>query len=278
MTGDVPLFALDQTAYDVPARRIMGPLTLEIPQARMVAIVGHNGSGKSTLARLLARQARPSLGGLRFLGTELKDWKSGALARALAYLPQDLAPAHGMSVRELVALGRIPWHGALGRFGAPDREAVDRALDLTALEPLSTRLVETLSGGERQRAWTAMLVAQQARCLLLDEPISALDLAHQLELLALLRRLVDESGLSVLLVLHDINMAARFCDDVVALRSGGVMYHGGIAAFMDPARLHAVYGVHVDILRQPGTGIPVALPAAPGGPVIDSLREETCSE
>ncbi len=126
----------------------------------------------------------------------------------MAYLPQQLPPAEGMTVRELVAIGRYPWHGALGRFGAADREKVEEAIALVGLKPLAHRLVDSLSGGERQQAWIAMLVAQDSRCLLLDEPTSALDIAHQVDVLALVHRLSQQRGLTVIAVLHDINMAA----------------------------------------------------------------------
>src|SRR5690606_35749392 len=128
--------------------------------------------------------------------------------------------ASGMLVKELVALGRYPWHGALGRFGTTDRQKVEEAIELTGIAPFADRMVDTLSGGERQRVWLAMLVAQDAECLLLDEPTSALDIAHQIEVLSLVQKLSHEKNLSVFVVLHDVNMAARFCDAVFALHSG----------------------------------------------------------
>ena len=138
----------------------------------------------------------------------------------MAYLPQQLPAAEGMTVRELVAVGRYPWHGALGRFGANDRQLVEEAISLVGLKPFANRPVDSLSGGERQRARLAMMVAQDSRCLLLDEPTSALDIAHRVEVLALIQRLSRERDLTVIAVLHDINMAARYCDHLVALRGG----------------------------------------------------------
>ncbi len=131
-----------------------------------------------------------------------------------------------MLARELIALGRYPWHGALGRFGEADRAKVEEAMALTATGPLADRLVDTLSGGERQRVWLAMLVAQDTQCLLLDEPTSALDIGYQIEVLALIRRLSHSKGLGVVIVLHDINMAARFCDEILALRAGRLIARG----------------------------------------------------
>jgi iron complex transport system ATP-binding protein len=142
----------------------------------------------------------------------------------VAYLPQQLPQAEGMTVRELVAIGRYPWHGALGVLAW--REKVEEAIALVGLKPLAHRLVDSLSGGERQRAWIAMLVAQDSRCLLLDEPTSALDIAHQVDVLALVHRLSQQRGLTVIAVLHDINMAARYCDYLVALRGGEMIAQG----------------------------------------------------
>lgn len=181
---------------------------------------------------MLGRHQPPSAGEVLLDGQPLESWGSKAFARKVAYLPQQLPPAEGMTVRELVAIGRYPWHGALGRFGAADREKVEEAIALVGLKPLAHRLVDSLSGGERQRAWIAMLVAQDSRCLLLDEPTSALDIAHQVDVLALVHRLSQQRGLTVIAVLHDINMAARYCDYLVALRGGEMIAQGTPAELM----------------------------------------------
>ncbi len=183
------LFVLDEVSFSVPGRRLLEPLTLTLPARRIVGLIGHNGSGKSTLLKILARQQPASAGRVSFEGRPLAEWGERAFARKLAYLPQYTPPASGMLVKELVALGRYPWHGALGRFGKVDRDKVEEAIELTDIAPFADRLVDTLSGGERQRVWLAMLVAQDAECLLLDEPISALDIAHQIEVLSLVQRL-----------------------------------------------------------------------------------------
>lgn len=167
-----PLFELDSVAFAIPERVLLEPLTLTLPARRVVGLIGHNGSGKSTLVKLLARQQPTSFGVIRFEGRALKQWGDRAFARKVAYLPQTTPPASGMLVKELVALGRYPWHGALGHFGQVDRDKVEEAIALTDIASLADRLVDTLSGGERQRVWLAMLVAQDAECLLLDEPIS----------------------------------------------------------------------------------------------------------
>lgn len=251
-----PLFALEQASFRVPGRAVLHPLDLELAGGRVIGLIGHNGSGKSTLVKLLARQQRASGGEVRFEGRPIAKWHGRAFARKVAYLPQQTAPAEGMLARELVAQGRYPWHGAFGRFGAADRAKVEEAMRLTDTEAFADRLVDTLSGGERQRVWLAMLVAQDAGCLLLDEPISALDVAHQIEVLALVRRLSRERGIGVVIVLHDVNMAARFCDELLALHSGRLIARGSPAEIMTPPMLEAIYGIPMAVTRHPdGPGL-----------------------
>ena len=254
------LFRIEKLSVDVPGRRLLDGVTLDLPAGRMIALIGHNGSGKSTLLRALARQVAPAAGQAWFEDRALADWRPRDYARRLAFLPQHPPPAEGMTVRELVALCRYPWHGAMGRFSATDDAAVAAALAECALEPLAGRLVDTLSGGERQRAWLAMMVAQAAHALLLDEPISALDIAHQVEVLSLVRRMCHDQGRSAVIVLHDVNMAARFCDHVVALKAGRLVWQGGPDALMRPDTLHDIYGLPMQVLTK-DDGTPVAVPA-----------------
>ena len=159
-------FTLNQLSFRVPGRTLLHPLSLTFPAGKVTGLIGHNGSGKSTLLKMLGRHQPPSEGDILLDEQPLESWSSKAFARKVAYLPQQLPQAEGMTVRELVAIGRYPWHGALGRFGVADREKVEEAIALVGLKPLAHRLVDSLSGGERQRAWIAMLVAQDSRCLL----------------------------------------------------------------------------------------------------------------
>ncbi|WP_448032943.1 ATP-binding cassette domain-containing protein [Bradyrhizobium liaoningense] len=249
-----PLFELDQVGFAVAGRALLEPLTMSLPARSVVGLIGHNGSGKSTLLKLLARQQPSSSGTIRFEGRALRMWSDRDYARKVAYLPQQTPPAAGMLVKELVALGRYPWHGALGRFGDIDREKVESAMALTHIEPFADRLVDTLSGGERQRAWIAMLVAQDAECLLLDEPTSALDIAHQIEVLSLVKQLARERNLGVVVVLHDVNMAARFCDEIIALHSGKLIARGEPDMIMTPAELENIYGIPMGVMPSPDHG------------------------
>lgn len=251
-------FSLTDVSFRVPGRTLLHPLSLTFPVGKVTGLIGHNGSGKSTLLKMLGRHQKPSEGEIRLNDSPLDGWKSKAFARQVAYLPQQLPAAEGMTVRELVAIGRYPWHGALGRFGVADRELVEEAISLVGLKPFAHRLVDSLSGGERQRAWIAMLVAQDSRCLLLDEPTSALDIAHQVDVLALIHRLSQERGLTVIAVLHDINMAARYCDHLVALRGGEMIAQGSPAQMMQSETLEQIYGIPMGILPHPSGAAPVS--------------------
>ncbi|WP_029375394.1 ABC transporter ATP-binding protein [Oceanicola sp. S124] len=241
------LFSLQDIRFDVPGRRLIDGLSLEIAAGQVTALIGRNGSGKSTLLKLITGQHVPSSGQILFEGRPLADWPRRDLARALAYLPQVTPPTEGMQLDELVQLGRYPWRGALGRMRAEDHAQISEALRLCGVETLRHRLVDTLSGGERQRGWIAMMIAQGARTLLLDEPISALDVAHQVEVLGLVRRMCRERGLSAVIVLHDVNMAARFCDHVVALGEGRCLLDAPVDALMTPEALARIYGVEMTV-------------------------------
>ena len=218
-------FALDRVTFRVPGRTLLHPLSLTFPTGKVTGLIGHNGSGKSTLLKMLGRHQPPSAGEVLLDGQPLESWGSKAFARKVAYLPQQLPPAEGMTVRELVAIGRYPWHGALGRFGAADREKVEEAIALVGLKPLAHRLVDSLSGGERQRAWIAMLVAQDSRCLLLDEPTSALDPELVGEVLDVIKKLA-RSGTTLVVVTHEIGFAREVADQVVFMVDGRIVEQG----------------------------------------------------
>lgn len=245
---------LDGVSFEVSGNVILKPLTLHFPEKGITGLVGQNGSGKSTLMKILARQLAATRGNISFGGRPLQSWGERNFARKVAYLPQHTPLAAGLKVRELVALGRYPWHGALGHFGRTDREKVDEALTLTSTKCFADRFVETLSGGERQCVWLAMLIAQDAGLLLLDEPISALDIAHQFGVLRLVRDLSLEKGVTVIVVIHEINMAARFCDEIIALKHGQMIGHGPPNEFMTTKRLEEIYDVVMGVLPRPDAG------------------------
>jgi len=254
-----PEFSLKGVGFSAGGRRIVHPLDLSLAAGRVYGLVGPNGSGKSSLMKMLARQQVPDGGAIALGGEAIAALGDRDFARRVAYMPQFTPPAEGMTVRELVGLGRFPWHGALGRFRDADAAKVDQALAATELTGMAERLVDSLSGGERQRAWLAMMVAQDTGWLLLDEPTSALDIAHQVDMLALVRRLGEERGVGVVIVIHDINMAARFCDEIVALREGRIVAQGAPRDILDGAVLNRIYGLPMGILQTPGMPVSYVL-------------------
>jgi iron complex transport system ATP-binding protein len=249
---------LDNIAFEVAGHVVLKPLSLTLAGSGVTGLIGQNGSGKSTLLKILARQQPPTAGSILFEGKALQSWGEREFARKVAYLPQHTPLAAGLKVRELVALGRYPWHGAFGRFGRDDQQKVDEALTLTSTDSVADRLVDTLSGGERQRVWIAMLLAQDARLLLLDEPISALDVAHQVGVLGLVHRLSLEKNIAVIVVIHEINMAARYCDAIVALKDGRMIAQGLAKEFMTARRLEEIYEVAMGVLPNPDSGGTIA--------------------
>ncbi|WP_313196032.1 ATP-binding cassette domain-containing protein [Shinella zoogloeoides] len=256
--AEADAFRLEGIGLTIDRLPIVRNVSLAFPKGKVTALVGHNGSGKSTLLKIMARQMTADTGAVLYDGRPLAAFGERAFAREIAYLPQDMGAGADMTVRELVACGRYPWHGPLGRFGETDRQKVEAALEATHLVHFGHRLVSTLSGGERQRAWIAMLVAQDSKCLLLDEPTAALDIAHQMEVLSLVRALSHEKGLSVAIVLHDINMAARFCDLIHALKDGTVVASDSPDRLLTPATLRGIYGIDMNVLPHPGLSVPLA--------------------
>lgn len=247
------MFELKAANLQINGKTLLYPMDLTIDPGKVIGLIGHNGSGKSTLLKLLARQQTPSSGCVLLKNKPLVDWRDRLFAQQIAYLPQQLPSTEGLTVADLVRLGRYPWHGALGRFTKEDQTQVDRAMELTSTSKFAGRNVEELSGGERQRVWIAMLIAQNARYLLLDEPTSALDIAHQVEVLALIRKLGQDLEMGVVVVLHDINMAATYCDHLVALHSGQLLTQGSPENIMTPETLEAIYGISMSVIPHPHT-------------------------
>jgi ferric hydroxamate transport system ATP-binding protein len=258
--GATPLFELDRVRFAAGATTLLDGIDLSIAPERVTGLIGHNGSGKTTLMRLLARHHAPCAGSIRYGGRPIASWRPREFARRVAHLPQYTPTTDGMQVHELVALGRYPWHGSLGGFGEEDRERVAEAMQMTDVAQYANRMVDSLSGGERQRVWIAMLIAQNSGCLLLDEPTSALDIAHQVDVLDLVRTLCGQRRMAAVVVLHDINMAARFCDHIVALRHGRILMQGAPDEIMTGANLEAIYGVPMNVLRDPASGRVVGVP------------------
>tara|TARA_Y100001956_G_scaffold81351_1_gene98695 strand:+ start:950 stop:1717 length:768 start_codon:yes stop_codon:yes gene_type:complete len=252
------MFQLVDASFKIDDRNILSPTSLSFEAGKVTTLLGHNGCGKSTLMKLLSRQNTASSGAVLFDGKPVAQLSPLEFAHNVAYLPQHPPLTDGVTVRELVGFGRYPWKGAFGRYNQEDYRLIDQAIEKVGLESFSSRFVATLSGGERQRAWVAMLLAQQSQCILLDEPTSALDVAHQYELLALIKELNQSIGLTVIMVLHDVNMAAKFSDHLIALHSGHVIASGAPDTMMTPETLLKIYGMELALFPHPTTGQPIS--------------------
>lgn len=242
---------------------ILDGLDLEITAGSVTTLIGANGSGKSTLLKALARLLPLRAGVVRLEGTPIGTLPHRTVARRLAVLPQKpLAPA-ATSVRDLVMRGRHPHQSLLRPWTPADAAAVEDALAATGLSEVAERDVNALSGGQLQRAWIALVLAQQTPVILLDEPTTFLDLAHQLEVLRLVRRINAERGSTIVMVLHDLGLAARFSDRLVALRSGEIIADGTPWEVLTPAVLAAAFGVDAAVIPDPVTGTPLIVPREP---------------
>lgn len=237
-------------------RPVIRGVDLRLDDGEFAAVVGPNGSGKSTLLKLLSGLLRPIGGSVMLRGRDIQAIPRKDLARHLALLPQSSDFPPHLSVRELVGFGRYARTDWLRRFGAQDRRAIERMLEACELTDLAGREVGALSGGERQRARIAMALAQEPSVLLLDEPVAALDPAHQLRSLDLLDRLHRDHGMAVLMVLHDLNLAARYCRRMIGLRDGRVVVDGSVEQALTPAALRRITDLDAEISPDPITGRP----------------------
>jgi iron complex transport system ATP-binding protein len=231
---------------------IIHGIDLALQQGEWLSLVGANGSGKSTLLKLLSRILQPQKGTVILDGKAIHTQPAQVVAQKLAILPQQQTIPAGLTVRQLVSLGRTPhqpwWQWELDR---EDRQKVDEAIVETGIEQFSDRLVENLSGGERQRAFLALALAQAPQVLLLDEPTTYLDIHYQLQLLELLKQLNQQQKLSIVTVLHEVNLAARYSDRIAMLKQGSLWDIGTPAEVLTPENLAEVFGVEVIILQTP---------------------------
>lgn len=241
-------------------RQAVRDLDLHIPRAQTTVVVGANGCGKSTLLRTLARLLKPRGGHVLLDGAELASLPSREVARRLGILPQAPVAPEGLTVGDLVARGRFPHQGLFRQWSAADELAVDEALAATDIADLRDRALDELSGGQRQRAWIAMTLAQQTELILLDEPTTYLDLAHQIEVLHLLDGLVADHGRTVVMVLHDLNQACRYADQLVAMLDGRLHASGPPADIVDDAFVRDVFGLEAHVAPDPITGTPLCHP------------------
>lgn len=229
---------------------VLDGVNLHVNRGELVTVVGTNGSGKSTLLSALAGNLRPRAGKVRLEGRLISEMRSIEVARKLVFLPQVRVAPEGFTVRDIVGFGRHPYCDWTGRLTKKDQQVIDWALEVTALEALQDRTVGKISGGEKQRAWIAMALAQKPEVMLLDEPTTFLDIAFQLQLLELLRALNRRLRLAIVMVLHDLNQAARYSERMIVLNNGVVYREGPPAEVVTEAMLAEVFGVKARIMSD----------------------------
>lgn len=243
---------------------VLAELDVALPQGKVSVLVGPNGCGKSTLLRTLARLLAPRKGQVRLGQRDIRQWKSRDVARELGILVQSPVSPEGITVRELVAQGRYAYRHPWQRWSAADERALLQALAATDTSDLADRPVAGLSGGQRQRCWLAMALAQEPGILLLDEPTTFLDVAHQLDLLERLRQLNRQQGQTIGMVLHDLNHAAWYADHMILMKAGRIVAQGSPQEILTPVAIREVFGVCASLLTDPATGRLVCVPRPAG--------------
>ncbi|MFD0696691.1 ABC transporter ATP-binding protein [Paenibacillus sp. GCM10027628] len=249
----------DELSIGYNDRLIVKNLSAQIPDRKITAIIGANGCGKSTLLKAITRIIPHQSGTVVLDGALISKENTKLLAKKMAILPQTPESASGLTVGELVSYGRYPYQTGFGRLTRKDYEVIDWALVVTGTHHFKYRPVDALSGGQRQRVWIAMALAQETDIIFLDEPTTYLDLAHQLEVLELLQKLNKEQGRTIVMVLHDLNQAARFADYIIALKDGEIVKAGTCEEVISPEVLQQVFGIDADIGRDPRTNKPMCV-------------------
>ncbi|MGH3483985.1 MAG: ABC transporter ATP-binding protein [Nocardioidaceae bacterium] len=244
------------------AEPVLRDLSFDVPTGRITSIVGPNGCGKSTLLRTLARLLPPSDGRVSLDGEPIGRLSTRDVARRLALLPQSPTAPEGLLVSDLVLRGRHPHQRWFRQWSPKDETIIAEAMAWTDIAELKDRPLDELSGGQRQRAWLAMTLAQDTELLLLDEPTTFLDLAHQVEVLDLVVRLNRERDRTVVMVLHDLNLAARYSDTIVVMHEGAIVGEGEPAVIITQDLLSSVFGLEAEVLSDPRTGLPIVVPVA----------------
>lgn len=242
-------------------KSIVNKLSLSIPDGKVTVIIGPNACGKSTLLRALARLLKPQMGEVVLDGMEIGKIPTKQVAKRLGLLPQTPIAPQGILVSDLVSRGRTPHQSAFQQWSEADEEAVLDAMQATEILNLADRRIEELSGGQRQRVWIAMALAQQTELLLLDEPTTFLDLPHQIDVLNLVRKLNRKQGRTVVVVLHDLNLACRYADHIVAMREGEIIEQGASEKVITAEVMMQVFGLKCDVIKDHLSGTPMVVPA-----------------
>ncbi|MGD1883918.1 MAG: ABC transporter ATP-binding protein [Paracoccaceae bacterium] len=239
---------------------VLNGISVDLPKGKISAIIGPNGSGKTSLLRCMGRLQRPSSGEVQLEGQTIAKMNTRDVARRVALLPQTVTAPAGMRVGELITRGRTPHQSPIRQWSAKDEKIVRHAMTSVGLAERADHLLEDLSGGQRQRAWIAMVLAQDTDILLLDEPTTYLDLTHQRDVLSLIQKLQAERQLTVAMVLHDINLAARFSDHIIALKDGKLLTEGDPMNVITQTSIQNIYELDCNVLTDPHSGMPHVIP------------------
>jgi iron complex transport system ATP-binding protein len=273
MTGQTPRLSGSGMTLAYDKRVIAEELSVEIPDGSFTVIIGPNACGKSTLLRALSRLLKPSTGTVLLDGKDVHSQPTRTVAKTIGLLPQSSTAPDGITVAELVSRGRYPHQSVLRRWSAEDERVVTESMESTGVADLADRQVDELSGGQRQRVWLAMALAQQTPLLLLDEPTTYLDIAHQIEVLDLCAELHERQGRTLVAVLHDLNHAARYATHLIAMRDGRVARSGQPAEVLTAELVEEVFGLPCRVIDDPETGTPLVIPAARRRPSADRLHD-----
>lgn len=238
---------------------IIEDMSLSIPKGKISIIIGANGCGKSTLLKTISRINKPKSGEIYINNNNIKKLKEKSIAKEVAFLPQGPVCPSGLTVKELIAFGRFPHQKIIGGLNSHDKEIINWAIKETGLRDFANREVESLSGGQRQRAWIAMTLAQETEIIMLDEPTTYLDMSYQLEVLEILQRLNKERNITVVIVLHELNNACRFADNIIGLKKGKIICEGRPIDVINRESLRTIYGIDAKLKISEGGKYPICM-------------------
>lgn len=258
-----PTLSAENLTLGYGSKIICEALDVTIPTGQLTVIVGPNGCGKSTLLKSLCRLLNPKQGNVILNGDQIQRMPSKEVAKLLGFLPQSSPTPERVTIEELVSRGRYAHQELFSQWSIEDEQAVKQAMQVTRIEEFAEHTVDALSGGQRQRVWIAMLLAQQTPILMLDEPTTYLDISHQLELLELFKKLKQQLGHTVVAVLHDLNQACRYADNLIVLRCGEIVAQGPPDEVMTESLVKHVFGLDSVIIPDPVTSSPMIVPKAP---------------
>ncbi len=254
---------VENVSFSYGPRQVIDNISFKVQAGEMLGIIGPNGSGKTTLLKIISRLLVPDRGRILIDGKDTASWSPRAMARTMAVVPQETQISFDFTVRDIVEMGRSPYLRRFQAMSKRDREIVERTMEATNVLHLADRPITELSGGERQRVIVARALAQEPQILLLDEPTASLDINHEVEIFQLLRHLTSRNGLITLVVLHDLDLAAEYCDQLLLLAQGRVIADGSAEEVLKGETLAGVYGVDIVVYPNPVTGKPQVQVLAP---------------